>query len=87
MLYEVITKQYEPFGHANAKPKFITTNVRIADINKMGKDGNHLRILFEHEGHYFTGVKFKTTESFEVESRVTITYQVNENHFNSYNFV
>jgi single-stranded-DNA-specific exonuclease len=77
-----LIKQYEPFGHANTKPKFITQNVRIAEVNKMGKEGNHLRMLLEHEGHYFTGVKFKTTETFEVESRVTITYRINENHFN-----
>lgn len=77
-----LIKQYEPFGHANTKPKFITTNVRLAEVNKMGKEGNHLRLLCEHQGNYFTGVKFKTTETFEVDSRVTITYRVNENHFN-----
>lgn len=77
-----LIKQYEPFGHANTKPKFITSNVRLAEVNKMGKEGNHLRLLCEHQGNYFTGVKFKTTETFEVGSNVTITYRVNENHFN-----
>jgi len=79
-LVRLISK-YEPYGQANSKPKFITSSVRIADINTMGKEGEHLRFLFEQYGQVFTGVKFKTTEKFNIDDKVDIVYTVNENHF------
>jgi single-stranded-DNA-specific exonuclease len=75
-------KKYEPFGEGNTKPKFITQNVRIVEAATMGKDNNHLRFTFEKDGCLLKGVKFKTTEQFESDSFVDITYRVNENHFN-----
>ncbi len=76
-----LIEQYEPYGLANTKPKFITSSVRIADVNTMGKEGEHLRFLFEQNGQVFTGVKFKTTEKFDIDDKVDIVYTVNENHF------
>lgn len=76
-----LIKKYEPFGHENTLPKFISSSVRINDVNTMGKEGNHLRFLLEQEGKIFTAVKFKTTESYEIGSDVEITYTINENHY------
>ena len=76
-----LIEQYEPYGLSNTKPKFITSSVRIADVNTMGKEGEHLRFLFEQHGQVFTGVKFKTTEKFEIDDKVDIVYTVNENYF------
>ena len=76
-----LIQQYEPYGLANTKPKFISSAVRIADITTMGKEGEHLRFLFEQNGQVFTGVKFKTSERFNVDDKVDIIYTVNENHF------
>jgi len=77
-----LIEQYEPYGLDNTKPKFITSSVCIADVNTMGKEGEHLRFLFEQNGQVFTGVKFKTTEKFTIDENVDITYTVNENKFN-----
>lgn len=76
-----LIEKYEPYGLANTKPKFITSSVRIADVNTMGKEGEHLRFLFEQHGQVFTGVKFKTTEKFNIDDKVNIVYTVNENHY------
>jgi len=76
-----LIQQYEPYGVANTKPKFITSSVRIADVNTMGKEGEHLRFLFEQNGEVFTGVKFKTIETFNIDDKVDIIYTVNENYF------
>lgn len=75
-------KKYEPFGEGNTKPKFITQNVRIVESATMGRDHNHLRFTFEQNGCYLKGVKFKTTEQYEADTFVDITYMVNENNFN-----
>ncbi|HEO97998.1 MAG: single-stranded-DNA-specific exonuclease RecJ [Campylobacterales bacterium] len=77
-----LIKRFEPFGEKNTKPKFITRNVRIMESAAMGKDHNHLRFTFEHNGSFLKGVKFKTTERFEADTLVDITYFVNENYFN-----
>lgn len=76
-----LIKRYEPFGHENTQPKFYSSSVRINDVNTMGKEGNHLRFILEHEGKIFSAVKFKTTESYQVGSQIEITYTINENHY------
>ncbi len=74
-------KQYEPYGQANQKPKFISKNVKIVQADKMGKEGEHLRFALEQNTVIYVGVKFKTSDSFSAGDFVTITYTVNENRF------
>ena len=76
-----IVKKYEPYGQGNSTPKFISTNVEILQADTMGKEGEHLRFSFAQEGIVMQGVKFKTRETFEIGSKVTVIYTVNENHF------
>ena len=78
-----IMKVYEPYGQENSKPKFITTNVTIEDVNSMGKEKEHKRFIFSHKGVFHKGVLFKTKEKFNIGQRVDIIYTINENHFNN----
>jgi len=39
-------KAYEPYGQANARPKFISSNVMIEDVMEMGKEKEHRRFSF-----------------------------------------
>ncbi|SFV54704.1 Single-stranded-DNA-specific exonuclease RecJ [hydrothermal vent metagenome] len=75
-------KQFEPFGQANSRPKFITSNVIIEDVTNMGKNSEHRRFSFSHNRVIQQGVLFKTKKLFEIGQIVTIIYEVNENHFN-----
>jgi len=79
-LIEMIT-QFEPFGEGNPKPKFCTTDVEILAVQIMGKEGNHLRFTFRHNGTIHNGVQFKTYAQYETGQRVDIVYTVNINHF------
>jgi len=74
-------KQFEPYGQGNPVPKFITYGVRILQASPMGKEGNHLRFLFEHNGIIHQGVQFKTEETYTPGAVADIVYTVNENHF------
>ncbi|AKF23973.1 single-stranded DNA-binding protein [Sulfurovum lithotrophicum] len=74
-------QKYEPYGHGNTRPKFISSDVEILQADTMGKEGEHLRFSFSQEGIIMPGVKFKTKEHFETGERVSITYTVNENRF------
>ncbi len=76
-------KQYEPYGQENPRPKFITKNVLIEDVNNMGKTKEHRRFTFSHNGTLQQAVLFKTQESFRVGQVVTIVYTLNENRFNN----
>jgi single-stranded-DNA-specific exonuclease len=72
---------FEPFGQGNPVPRFLTTNVRILQASKMGKEGNHLRFLFEQDGITHQGVQFKTDAVYENGTVADIVYSVTENHF------
>ncbi len=76
-------KSYEPYGQGNPRPKFITKNVTIEDVADMGKEKEHRRFSFSHQGITQQGVLFKTKEVFHIGQNVTVIYGINENHFNN----
>ena len=76
-------KSYEPYGQGNPRPKFITSNVTIEDVADMGKEKEHRRLTFSHQGTTQQGVLFKTKEVFHIGQTVTVIYGINENHFNN----
>jgi single-stranded-DNA-specific exonuclease len=76
-------KQFEPYGQANSRPKFITSNVTIEDVANMGKNSEHRRFSFSQNGVVQQGVLFKTKELFTIGQTLSIIYGVNENHFNN----
>lgn len=78
-----IIKQFEPYGQANSRPKFITYRVKVEDVATMGKDGEHKRFLFSDNGSILKGVLFKTQKEFDIGDEVNIIYTINENHFNN----
>jgi len=78
-----IIKEFEPYGQANSRPKFITYDVIVEDVATMGKEGEHKRFLFSHNGSIHKGVLFKTQKEFNIGDRVDIIYTINENHFNN----
>ncbi len=75
--------QFEPFGEANAKPKFITKAVEILAVQSMGKEGNHLRFTFRDDQTIHNAVQFKTYAKYEIGQRVDIVYSLSINHFRS----
>ena len=76
-----LIKKFEPYGQENTNPKFMTKNVQLADINTMGKEGEHLRFSFQKDGIFMPGVKFKTKEVFQIGENLSIIYTINENNF------
>ena len=76
-------KQYEPYGQENPKPKFITHNVTIEDVNNMGKNKEHRRFTFSHRGVNKQGVLFKTQEIFGAGEEISLVYTISENNYNN----
>jgi single-stranded-DNA-specific exonuclease len=76
-------KVYEPYGQANARPKFISSNVMIEDVMEMGREKEHRRFTFSQNGVVQQAVLFKTKEVFHIGEVVSVIYTLNENHFNN----
>jgi len=78
-----LLKNFEPYGQGNPRPKFISTNIIIEDVNEMGKEKEHRRFTFSQNRVTQQAVLFKTKEVFHIGQVVSIVYGINENHFNN----
>jgi len=78
-LFDMIDR-FEPFGHANKKPKFVSKSVNVVAVKLIG-DGEHIRYRFRDGNHYIDGWHFKSSRYFEIGSRVDILYTIRENIF------
>ncbi len=76
-----LIKRFEPYGQDNPRPKFITGEVSIVQMQKMGKTENHQRFLFEHDGVLLSGVRFNSNVSYPINEKVTLSYRLHENCF------
>ncbi len=51
-------EKLEPFGKANPKPIFAEKNLLIQQVYLMGKDKDHMKLIFNVEGVFVEGVYF-----------------------------
>jgi len=80
-LFYLIDK-FEPFGHQNRKPKFISRSVLIESA-KLLSDGKHIKYLLKDEnGFQIEAVEFRVKKHFKANSRIDILYTVSEKIFN-----
>ena len=49
-LYDILQK-FEPFGQMNPEPKYVAYGLTVVDIQPVGKDEKHLRLLVKHNSH------------------------------------
>ena len=77
-----IISELEPFGNGNPEPLFVTENLVIKDIKILGKEQQHLKLLFEEleiPAIYFNGTKNKAP--LNKGDNIKILYSLNENHW------
>ncbi|MDP2683902.1 MAG: single-stranded-DNA-specific exonuclease RecJ [bacterium] len=50
--WELVDKlnNFEPFGEGNSQPKFVSYGLEVNDLQKVGNEGKHLRIVVEKNG-------------------------------------
>jgi single-stranded-DNA-specific exonuclease len=44
--------EFEPFGIGNPEPTFLTKNLEVADLRKLGREGKHLRMVLRSTDNY-----------------------------------
>ena len=61
-----VVEMLAPYGMANPKPTFLFKNVKIAEVKELGKEKNHLEIVFKSERRKLVKsiAFFKTRESY-----------------------
>jgi single-stranded-DNA-specific exonuclease len=43
---------FEPWGRGNHRPLFVSRNIRLSDIRRMGKESQHLKLRGQYDGLY-----------------------------------
>lgn len=79
-------KKFEPYGINNEKPKFMSKNIIILDILKMGNDGQHIKLRVKDDNsRVFSAIGFSQTEKWQhlrIGDKIDIVYYVDTNEFN-----
>jgi single-stranded-DNA-specific exonuclease len=78
---------FEPFGEENFKPIFITRGMTITDLQPVGKEGKHLRVVVNHvvpEPRKFIGFGIGQTwgKRLAVGDKIDVAFTVDRNEWN-----
>jgi single-stranded-DNA-specific exonuclease len=47
-----VLSEFEPFGIGNPEPVFLTKNLEVADLRRLGREGKHLRMVLRSPDSY-----------------------------------
>lgn len=73
----------EPFGQGNEPPIFAMFSVNLDEFKLIGKEQNHLRLVFSKDGKKFQCVKWSENEiNIPLDSKCDIAFYPRENTFN-----
>ena len=80
-----VIKEFEPFGIGNPEPTFLTKDLEIVDIKRVGKESEHLRpFLKDKLNNTISGIGFGFGgKSLSKGDMVDIVYNLRENVWNS----
>ncbi|MCK9472761.1 single-stranded-DNA-specific exonuclease RecJ [Sulfurimonas sp.] len=77
---------FEPYGEANSRPLFLIRDAQIVEIKYFGKDKSHTKIIirqFVHDRKSIELILFKRAIKMPNEKKLTCSYRVMKNEFNS----
>jgi single-stranded-DNA-specific exonuclease len=80
-----LLEQFEPYGEANPRPKFLVQNADVVSIKLMGKEKSHSKIEIRqspHERKTLELIAFKTVFEMPQDKKITASYTVAKNEFN-----
>lgn len=82
-----ILEHFAPFGVGNPEPLFIAHRVRVVDVQTMGADGKHLKLLARHDTgrrvHKFIAFSCKDwIAALQPEDLIDIIFEIGLNEWN-----
>ncbi|HRY60515.1 MAG TPA: single-stranded-DNA-specific exonuclease RecJ [Patescibacteria group bacterium] len=78
-------KKFEPFGHGNNEPLFVTYGVKVKEAKKVGKDATHTKLKLTKDGKEFSAILFNHGEMGDqlyYGKDLDIVYKISENEWN-----
>ena len=79
-------EQFEPFGVGNKYPRFVTQRLTIEDVQRVGKEGKHLRLNIQHNGKKKKVIAFgfgnEWGSKLSIGEMVDIVYELSFNEWN-----
>ncbi len=81
-LYDAI-QTLAPFGMENPAPIFATKGVTVISTNRVGKNKEHMQLMFEKDAVFFKGIVFRYDgEDIKQGEVVNIAYSIERNEWN-----
>lgn len=81
-----LLEQFEPYGEANSRPKFFIENAQVVNVQLLGKDKSHSKIVVKqnpHDRQTLELIAFKTVYEIPENRLISCNYTVTKNEFNS----
>ncbi|MCK9454775.1 MAG: single-stranded-DNA-specific exonuclease RecJ [Sulfurimonas sp.] len=81
-----LLESFEPYGEANSRPLFLIKDAQIVDIKYFGKEKSHTKITIKQSAHDRKSIEliqFKKALLMPSEKKLTCSYRVVKNEFNS----
>jgi single-stranded-DNA-specific exonuclease len=81
-----IIETMEPFGEGNPRPKFLLEGLTVVDLERVGNDGKHLRLLVTDERHLpykMIGFCFGDwCEYLKIGDKINVVFELGVNEWN-----
>lgn len=84
-------EKFKPYGQANPAPKFLASGVRIFDVQAMGKDCKHLKLVLQHNTptirkaigwNLCRGNKPDWSDELDIGDTIDLVFEINVNEWN-----
>lgn len=78
-------RRIEPFGQGHPMPLFAARDLEVANVSRVGKEGEHLKLAFRHGNGSRAAMwwrKGDVANELEVGDRVDAAFELTENTFN-----
>jgi single-stranded-DNA-specific exonuclease len=80
-----LLEQFEPFGEANPRPRFLASQAQVVSVKRLGKEKEHAKIelrLDAHDRQTYDLMYFRCDEELHAGQEITCSYTLNKNVFN-----
>lgn len=80
-----LLEQFEPYGEANVRPRFLASNAQIISVKRMGQEKEHAKIellLDKKDNHTYNLIYFRCEENLHAGQNISCSYTLNKNVFN-----
>ena len=80
-----ILEQFEPFGEANPRPRFLANSAKIVSVKRLGKEKEHAKVelrLCADDTQTYDLMYFRCDEELRAGEEISCSYTLNKNTFN-----